>query len=76
MENLMPFIGAIVYYYPGDGDPRPAIVTSVHYADCVNLVVFRDGTLDYGAGAAAEMRTSILRGEGSDQWGFPPLVVE
>lgn len=76
MEKLIPFVGAIVNFNPGGDEPRPAIVTLVHSDDCVNLVVFRDATLDYGAGTAAEMRSSIYRGDEAGQWSYPSIVIE
>lgn len=71
-----PTVGRIVHYKcVDDGEIRPAIVTKVWTEDCVNLLVFLDGSLDYGKGHTLSF-TSVMRGNEKGQWQWPTIKAE
>lgn len=72
MEGLA--IGRIVHYaQAADSGERPAIITKVwHGGGLVNLVVFRDGTLDRGLIPVVQV-TSVSHGPAGirELWHWP-----
>lgn len=72
MANGRVTIGRIVHYYDGIR-VRPAIVTTVHSSECVNLMVFCEGSYP-----PLVTRTSVIHDAADDRepaahtWHWPP----
>jgi hypothetical protein len=66
-----PTVGRIVHFYDDTSvEPQAAIITKVWSDDCVNLVVFGDGSMN---NVPARTVTSVTTSEGSSQrWAWPP----
>ena len=65
-------IGDDILVQVGEGVYRPGKVVGVWTPECVNAVVFMDGTNDqnsgYSNGELVIWKTSILEGVGADHW--------
>ena len=70
--NTMDLTGRIVLYRISDELVRPAIVTTVHSAECLTLQVFLDGFENPDCEPGLMLETSVVNGPGIGQWeGLP-----
>jgi hypothetical protein len=70
---VKPSVGRIVHYVSYSGEPLAAIITKVHSLECVNLVVFTDGS-PYSPDEVSSLKLSVMIGLQPGQWHWPERV--